>query len=160
MTVEPQRPDGPHDRSVGAEPHHIPHGYEHPKEPHHWWWYLGIVVATICVIATPIMYFQFDTSSAPLCAHEVIDQDLSPDETTEMILMRASCLGGEWQQRIVLRRVDKAMTQVHTVAVFDNRAKIRARWRSDRRIILSQTGGKIWSYEPMWQDIYLRYTKE
>lgn len=141
------------------EPHHVPHGYAYPKERHHWWWYAGFVVAFFVVALIVVAFRAFDRASAPLCSREVAQTLESADGTMELSLAQVSCFGGDRQQRLMIRRLDRGSGAAHTLATFGGDANIRAAWASDRDILVSQQGGRIETFQPIWHDVRVHYKK-
>lgn len=136
------------------EYHHVPHGYVHPKEHHHWWWYAGILGSVLICALISAVYWQFDQAEAPLCTHQVDDVITSPDGDIDLKLMHVSCLGGQLRQRLVLQ---KASGGNRTVISFDEKADIRGRWLSDSEIVITQKGGKMLTFEPLWNGVHVHY---
>jgi len=133
---------------------HVPHGYVHPKERHHWYWYAGLSVASILLIVVPVVMWQLDSANLLLCKVSEPESLSSPDGSREIETARVSCLGGAEQQKVFLRRENGGR---HTVASFDDAARIRVRWRADNEIVITQRGGKIWSFQPVWDHVRIRY---
>ncbi|MDI7774186.1 hypothetical protein [Asticcacaulis sp. EMRT-3] len=142
-----------------AEPHHVPHGYKHPAEHHHWWWYAGL--AAICLVIALIVFVfrQFDQAASPLCNRETGQVLNSPNGTMELSIATTSCLGGKPQIRLMMRRIDRGSGDPHTVVSFDDKASVRAGWVSDHEVLVSQKGGQITTFEPIWHDVRIHYKK-
>jgi hypothetical protein len=155
-TKQPDHPTGadPH----GIEPHHIPHGYAYPKEHHHWWWYAGFVVAFILIALVVVAFRDFDHASPPFCSREVVQTLGSDDGAMELSLAQVSCFGGDPQQRLMIRRLDQGGA-AHTLVVFDEAAKVQAAWASDSEILVSQKGGRIETFQPIWRNVRIHYRK-
>lgn len=150
---------GPDSVSHEVEPHHVPHGYVYPKEHHHWWWYAGFVVGAIVIILIIMAFRQFDAAEGPICSRDLTRSLTSSDGTLELSLAHASCFGGEEQQRLMIRRIDQGSGRLHTLMTFDDKANIRATWVSDRTVVVTQRGGSIETFEPLWHDVRIRYRK-
>jgi hypothetical protein len=146
----------PHEPRPYDEVHH-PHGYVHEKEHHHWYWYGGLAVFGLVLLITPIVWWQIDTATGPLCAKENVKTLASPDRADEIELANVSCLGGHVQQKVFMRHVDGRATIGQSVASFDARAKIRIRWLNDGEIVITQRGGRIWAFQPKWAGVKIRY---
>jgi hypothetical protein len=156
VTAQAARTPDPHGSRPGlAEPHHVPHGYVHPKEYHHWWWYAGIAAACLGIGLLCVAYWQYETASAPMCARDTETTLTSPDGGSELEVARVSCLGGHERQRILMRQAGGGGTR--TVVSFDDKAQIRASWASSNEVDVRQTGGQIGTFEPIWKDVRIRY---
>ncbi len=136
------------------EYHHVPHGYVFPKEHHHWWWYAGIVASLLICAFISGVYWQFDQAEAPLCTQQTDDVITSPGGNVDLKLIHVSCLGGEPRQRLVLQKAEGGK---RTVISFDDKADIRGRWVSENEIVVTQKGGKMLSFEPLWNGIHVHY---
>jgi hypothetical protein len=156
LAVKPGQSGLPHEPRPFDEVHH-PHGYVTPKERHHWYWYGGMAVFGLIMLATPVIWWQLDTASGPLCRKEALKQAVSPAGTGEVELASVSCLGGHVQQKLFMRHKDGRATLTQTVASFDAAAKVRVRWRTDNEIVVTQRGGRIWSFQPVWDGVKIRY---
>ncbi len=141
--------------STLAEPHHVPHGYVHPKEHHHWWWYAGFAGSFVAIVLVVLAFAQYDSASAPLCSRDVQSNLASPDGAVTLEVARVSCLGGEEQLRLLMRKGDGEGG--HTVASFDGDAKVRAIWTSDNELMIRQAGGRLGTFKPIWGDVRIHY---
>ncbi len=139
---------------VGAEPHHVPHGYIHPIERHHWYWYAGIAGSCVATVLACAVYWQVESSQAPLCARETDDSETSPSGAMEVEVLRVSCLGGPEKQKIVMH---KSGGGSQVMVSLDGKAEVRLRWISDNELVLTQTGGKVWTFLPRWGGVHIRY---
>ncbi len=139
-----------------TEPHHIPHGYTHPKEHHHWWWYAGFVVAAIAMAIVLTAYLQFDRAEAPLCQRLSGESMTSPDGAMELSIMRVSCMGGAATDRVILHRTG-GLGGSHTVMSFEGEGRIRGTWVSGREIMIRKRGGRMASFAPEWSGVHVRY---
>lgn len=136
---------------------HHAHGYRWAPEPHHWYWYAGIVGGVIGSISWIVVWWLFQTASAPVCHREDIFTAQSPDESRELILSRVSCVASAPEQKLFLRPLNAQLRWPAAVASFSEAANVRARWVGDSTVVVSQTGGKIWSFQPGWRDVRIRY---
>ncbi|MGN6421711.1 MAG: hypothetical protein ACTHLA_00215 [Asticcacaulis sp.] len=143
----------------GSEPHHVPHGYSYPKERHHWWWYAGFVVAFVTVALIVIAFNAFDHASPPLCSRDVIQTLSSDDGEMELSLAQVSCFGGDHQRRLMIRRLDHGSGAPHTLATFSGDANVRATWSADREVVVSERGGRIETFQPIWRDVRVHFRK-
>lgn len=139
--------------SAAAEPHHVPHGYVHPKEHHHWWWYAGFVVAFVAIALVILAFRQFDRAEAPLCASDAIGTFSSPDQAVDVEVARVSCLGGSPRQRVIMR----SGSDVHTVVSFEDAGRIQVRWTDDNEMTVRHQGGKLLTFQPSWHHIRIRF---
>ena len=138
-----------------AEPHHVPHGYVHPKEHHHWYWYAGIVAACAVTAVTTLIYMQFEHAEAPLCSKVVADSVTSPDGSQVLDLAQVSCFGGATRQKVFMH--NSYGGGLHAVVSFDSAERVRVRWTSDNEVMVTQKGGKIVTFEPFWHGVHIRY---
>lgn len=141
--------------STLAEPHHVPHGYVHPKEHHHWWWYAGFIAAFAALGLVVLAFSQYDSASAPLCSRDVDNSLTSPDGAVTLDVARVSCLGGKEHLRLLMHKGDGEGG--HTVASFDGDAKVRAVWTSEHELEIGQAGGRLGTFEPIWGDVRIHY---
>ncbi|HVZ28788.1 MAG TPA: hypothetical protein VG839_00235 [Asticcacaulis sp.] len=139
--------------STLAEPHHVPHGYVHPKEHHHWWWYAGFVVAFVAMALVVLAFRQFDRAEAPLCSSDTIGSFSSPNDSVEGEIARVSCLGGGPRQRLILREGGSA----HTVVSFEDAERIQLQWTSDNELEVRHRGGKLITFQPTWRQVRIRF---
>lgn len=139
--------------SATAEPHHVPHGYVHPKEHHHWWWYAGFVAAFAALAVVVLAFRQFDRAEAPICSREPINTFSSPDEMVDVEVARVSCLGGSPRQRLIIR----AGSSAHTVVSFEDAERIQVQWASDNELSVRHKGGKLVTFQPIWRQVHIRF---
>lgn len=135
-----------------AEPHHVPHGYVHPKEHHHWWWYAGIAVSCVGVCVMLLAFRQFDRAEAPLCSQDAVDSVASLDNRVDVEVVRVSCLGGGARQRLIMHEGGSA----HTVVSFEDADSIRVRWASDDELSVHHDG-KLVTFQPLWHGVRIRF---
>jgi len=144
----------PNPPPAGAELHHVPHGYTHPVERHHWYWYAGIAGSCVATVLACAIFWQVEHSQAPLCTREADDSLMSPGGAAEVEILRVSCLGGPQKQKIVLH---KSGGGSQTMVILDDKADIKLRWLSDTEIVLVQRGGKVWTFLPRWGGVHIQY---
>lgn len=143
--------------SRGAEPHHIPHGYAHPKERHHWYWYGGFVLGGVILGLISWGYWQYDHGAGPLCESRSGPAVSSPGLTHELQIVRVSCVAADDRQLVVLRDLDGGFGSERRIGSFDGQAKLRLRWLSDDEAIIRRRGGKMWAFQPSWGGIHVTY---
>jgi hypothetical protein len=141
--------------SATAEPHHVPHGYVHPKEHHHWWWYAGLAGGCAALGLVILAFCQYDSASSPLCSRDVQSSLASPDGEMTLDVARVSCLGGGEHLRLLMHKGDGEGG--HTVASFDGEAQVRAQWASEHELEVSQSGGRLGTFEPIWGSVRIHY---
>jgi hypothetical protein len=141
--------------NVGAydEVHHA-HGYAHIKEKHHWYWFAGIGVGIVSVIGAIFVYTQIEVAAPPFCERIAIQDKTSPDGSHWLEVAEVSCLGGATEQKIFMGQTDGT---TKLIAAFDNKASIRVRWISDTEVVITQSDGKIWFFQPKWKTLKIKY---
>lgn len=140
--------------TAGAEPHHVPHGYTHPKERHHWYWYGGFVAAAFVIVMISWIYWQYDHGAAPLCQGEVESAKASPGGDYQLEVVRVSCLGMAERQLITLRETQGGS---HTVGSFDGEAQLRFFWLSEDEAVVRRNGGRMWAFQPHKGGVHFKY---
>ena len=136
---------------------HHAHGYRWAPERHHWYWYAGIAAVILIGVIWVWLWGMCDSASGPVCSLESLHIAQAPGEAAELELADVSCLGGASERKMFLRPLNTRLSLRHAVATFDPESRVKARWVSDTEIRLSQTGGKIWAYQPNWHDVHIRY---
>jgi len=147
----------PADHSVSheaVEPHHVPHGYIHPKERHHWYWYAGLAGGGLVIAVAVAAFSMFDHASAPLCARDIDTTISAPQGTYDVDVATVSCFGGAPRQRVMMHAEGGA---AHTVVSFEGAARIQVRWASESELLITHKGGKVLTFEPAWHGIRIHY---
>jgi hypothetical protein len=141
----------------GAEPHHVPHGYAHPRERHHWYWYGGFAVAGLALALVSWVYWQYDHGAGPLCYGRIGAAVTSPGGAHELQIMRVSCVAADDRQLILLRDTEGGFGSERMIGSFDGEAKLRLRWLSDKEALIRRRGGKMWAFQPSWDGVHVTY---
>jgi hypothetical protein len=141
----------------GAEPHHVPHGYVHPKERHHWYWYGGFAVAALAVGLMSWVYWQYDHGAGPLCESRNGDAVTSPGGGHELQIVRVSCPAVDARQLVFLRNTDGGFGSERMIGSFDAEATLRLRWLSDEEAFIRRRGGQMWAFQPSWNGVHVTY---
>lgn len=135
-----------------VEPHHIPHGYAHPKERHHWYWYAGLAGGCLVVGLTIAAWSMFDHADAPLCSRDV-DATVTAG-SYDVDVVTVSCFGGAARRRVMMHAEGGT---AHTVVSFDADARVQARWASESELLITHKGGRLLTFEPAWHGIRIHY---
>jgi len=140
--------------SEAVQPHHVPHGYVHPEEHHHWYWYAGLAGSCLLVALTVGLYTTFDHAAGPLCSRDVQSTVTAPQGSFDVDVATVSCFGGAARQRVMMHAGGSAG---HTVVSFDTDAQVQARWASESELLITHKGGKVMTFEPAWHGIRIHY---
>ena len=144
--------------AVGAfdEVHH-PHGYRHVRERHHWYWFAGIAATVAAALFGALIYWQVHTLSPPVCGHDGELITTSPDGRLELAVTRVSCFGAKTELKVFIRPSGASDGHGKAIASFSDAASLHVRWSSDTDVLISHTGGKVWSFQPLWRDVHVTY---
>ena len=144
-------------RSGGGEPHHVPHGYIHPKEHHHWYWYGGFALAGLALALVSWIYWQYDHGVGPLCESSRGAAVTSPGGGHEIQIMRVSCFAVDDRQLVLLHDTAGGFGSARTIGSFDGAATLRLSWLSDEEAYLRRRGGQMWAFQPSWDGVHVTY---
>ncbi len=138
------------------EVHHA-HGYVHKRERHHWYWFVGVGATVAAALLAGVLYWQVRTIAQPVCAHGPEQIVASPDGTMEMDVTSVSCFGASSEKKVFIRPAGSRAGSGKAIASFNEDAVVKARWTSDTEVMISHKGGRMWSFQPLWRDVHVRY---
>ncbi|EGF89179.1 hypothetical protein ABI_45260 [Asticcacaulis biprosthecium C19] len=145
---------------VGAyDEYHHAHGYAHPREKHHWYWFAGIAAAISLTAVIGGVYTLYDRAMTPMCSRSDSETRMSPDGAYVLESVLVTCAGAAPNRRVLVYAPGGA-GNVPALASFDEAAFVRIRWDGDDRVVLTKSGGRVWSFRPHYRDIRVHYVTE
>ena len=105
------------------------------------------------------IYTLYDRAMAPLCSRSDSETKPSPDGAYVMESVLVTCAGAAPNRRVMVYAPGSA-GNVPAVASFDEAAFVRIRWDGDNTVVLTKSGGRVWSFRPHFRGLRVHYVTQ